>query len=74
MIGKIHCRSQEGIMADPKGAKATQVVDGADVHVRNTISMAMEDLMEEDRKTVEWALEEEKVEAGMLPKDAWLRR
>jgi hypothetical protein len=40
-------------MANPKVAKATQVADGADVQVRNTINVAMEDLNEEDRKAVE---------------------
>jgi hypothetical protein len=49
-------------MADPKGAKAKQVADGADVHVRNTISVAMEDLNEEDRKVVEQELKEEMTE------------
>jgi hypothetical protein len=49
-------------MADPKGGKATSVVDGAGVQARNTIHLAMEDLAEEDRKEVEWELEEEMVE------------
>jgi hypothetical protein len=49
-------------MADPKGAKATQVADGADVHVRNTINVEREDLNEEDRKAVEREFKEEMAE------------
>jgi hypothetical protein len=49
-------------MVDLKGAKAMLVADGADVHVRNTISVAMEVLAEEGRKAVEQELEKEMVE------------
>jgi hypothetical protein len=40
-------------MADPKGSKPTAVVDGAGIHPKNAINVAMADLAEEDRKEVE---------------------
>jgi hypothetical protein len=49
-------------MADPKGGKPTAVVDGAGVHPKNAISMAMEDLSEEDLKEIERELETEMAE------------
>jgi hypothetical protein len=49
-------------MANPKGSKPSAVVDGASVHPKNSINVAMEDLAEEDRKEVERQLEEEMAE------------
>jgi hypothetical protein len=49
-------------MADPKGSKPSAAVDGAGVHPKNAINIAMEDLAEEDRKEVERQLEEEMAE------------
>jgi hypothetical protein len=49
-------------MTDPKGAKALASADAAGVNTRNTINVAMEDLIEEDRKEIERELEEEMAE------------
>jgi hypothetical protein len=45
-------------MADPKGSKAA-TTDGAGIHNKNAINVALEDLTEEDKKAVERVLEEE---------------
>jgi hypothetical protein len=50
-------------MADPKGARTSAAADNAGVHGKNAINMAMEDLIEEDRKEVERELEEELAES-----------
>jgi hypothetical protein len=42
-----------------KGRKPSVVMDGAGVHPKNFINIAMEDLAEEDRKEVELQLKEE---------------
>jgi hypothetical protein len=39
---------EEGGKADPKGNMPSAVADGAGVHAKNAINMAMEDLREED--------------------------
>jgi hypothetical protein len=49
-------------MADPKGVKATTPADGVGVDACNMISVAMEDLTEEDRRAMECELEEEMAE------------
>jgi hypothetical protein len=49
-------------MTDPKGAKSVALVDGAGVDTRNTIMVAMEDLIEADRRELEKELGEEMVE------------
>jgi hypothetical protein len=57
------------IMVNPKETRTSVAADNARVHARNTIIVALEDLIEEDRKEVEQDLsEEEKV--SVLPKDA----
>jgi hypothetical protein len=40
-------------MADPKGTKVSTATDGASVHTRNTIHVAMKDLAKEDRRELE---------------------
>jgi hypothetical protein len=40
-------------MADPKGTRASTVTHGTGVHAKNTINLAMEDLIEEDCKEIE---------------------
>jgi hypothetical protein len=52
----------EGFMADPKGGKLAAVVDGTDVHPKNAISVAMEDLSKEDREEIEHELKAEMAE------------
>jgi hypothetical protein len=52
----------KGIMADPKGSKAATTADGAGVHAKNAINVAMEDLVKADRKEVEKEIEEELAE------------
>jgi hypothetical protein len=47
-------------MADPQGTRASTKVDGANIHAKNAISVAMEDLTEDDRKEIEQELEEER--------------
>jgi ribosome recycling factor len=49
-------------MADPKGSRASVVVDTAGVEAKNTINVTMEDVAEEDRKEIEKELEEEMAE------------
>jgi hypothetical protein len=49
-------------MVVPKGAKATMPTKGTGVDACNTISVAMEDLSEEDRRAMERELEEEMAE------------
>jgi hypothetical protein len=49
-------------MADPKGVKPAAPVNGAGVDTRNTIVVAMEDLIEADRRELEKELEEDMVE------------
>jgi hypothetical protein len=48
-------------MADPKGGKPSATTDGAGIHVKNAISMTMEDLSE-DRKEIEHEIESEMTE------------
>jgi hypothetical protein len=52
----------KGIMADPKGSKAATTADGAGVHAKNAINVAMEDLVEADQKEVEKEIKEELAE------------
>jgi hypothetical protein len=61
LIGAI-CTDRVEIMMDPKGSKGAPVTDGAGVQARNTILVAMEDLVEADRKEREKELEEEMAE------------
>jgi hypothetical protein len=58
LIGAIHADRLE-IMTDPKGSKGAPSADGAGVQAKNTILVAMEDLIEADRKELERELEEE---------------
>jgi hypothetical protein len=46
----ITCVNQEGVMVDPKGSKGAPAAASAGVQARNTIVVAMEDLVEADRK------------------------
>jgi hypothetical protein len=48
-------------MADPKGNKVA-ATDGAGIHTKNAINVALEDLIVEDRKMVERELKEEMAE------------
>jgi hypothetical protein len=61
LIGAI-CTDRVEIMMDPKGSKGAPATDGAGVQARNTILVAMEDLVEADRKEWEKELEEEMTE------------
>jgi hypothetical protein len=61
LIGAI-CTDRVEIMMDPKGSKGAPATDGAGVQARNTILVAMEDLVEADRKEREKELEEEMAE------------
>jgi hypothetical protein len=61
LIGAI-CTDRVEIMMDPNGSKGAPATDGAGVQARNTILVAMEDLVEADRKEREKELEEEMAE------------